>query len=116
MERLIGEFTRSKDGLTAKIEELRDATIGASRKWFDKTHLCALREVNEQYFNGRPHLLPNFGVPDDRYPRYRWHRSTVAEWIDTPMSELKQRWDRLSDEDRQDVLERRKNPEVVDAE
>lgn len=113
VRRLIDDFERSRDGLALKIEELRETAIGVSRKWFNKQHLCALREVNDQYFNSRPHLLPNWGIPDDRYPQYRWHRTTVAEWIDTPLWEIAQRWKALSPEEQREIVRRRKDPEVV---
>ena len=70
------------------------------KQWFSKQDLAEFRRCSISEFDKRPELLPNHGVPEDRWGRtVVWSRETVKGWLLHTKEELSDEADAMSPEE-----------------
>jgi len=94
------DFFQFEDRLMAYIEM---ATKEPMKEWFTRDDLAQLRHCSASELYKNPDLLPNYGIPEDRWGKGPvWSRETVKKWLAQTRQELRA----LSDDRTPDEIER----------
>ena len=96
------ELVRRTTSLETTLAEIRDHVLPA-RRWFDREACAKLRSRPRSYFDQYPHLLPNWGIPEDWLSSHHghvWKLETVMAWVTVPLHEIERRWSALDARER----------------